>query len=98
MRWLFLVSLGLVVAAAAPREPKKVHFAVCTAAGVEPGCVVARGDDGVLYNVGSTGVRPGQWLQGTAFVIDRMSYCMQGRTIAAFTPDPIEKPRPCGRR
>ena len=89
---VLLLFTGTAVAADLP-APKTVHFATCTTAGVEHGCVVARGDDGALYNVGG---KPDQWLQGTANVTDRVSYCMQGRTIANFTPDPVQKPAACG--
>lgn len=97
MRLVCLAAMGLLVSAAAPLEPKTVHFAVCTAAGVEHGCVVARGDDGELYNVGGAlpGLRAGQWLQGTATITNRISYCMQGRTVANFTPDPAQQVHAC---
>lgn len=91
------VLLMLQTAAADPLAPKTVHFSTCTAAGVEHGCLVARGDDGALYNV--TGALPGlkanQWLQGTAFVTNRASYCMQGATISDFKPDGAQKPGTC---
>jgi hypothetical protein len=90
------VLLGQAVAADLP-APKSVHFAACTAAGVEHGCIVAKGEDGALYNVGGAtpGLKAGQWLQGTAVVTDRASYCMQGRTISGFKPDPVQKPASC---
>lgn len=93
MRWIILASVVLLTAAAAPRDSKTVHFAICTSAGVEPGCVVARGDDGALYNVGK--MPAGRWLQGTATVTNRLTTCMQGKTIANFTPDPKQTPQPC---
>lgn len=85
-----VVLLAVIPAATAePPAPKPVHFAVCTQAGVEHGCVVARGADGALYNVTGAvpGLKPHDWLQGTAFVSDRVSYCMQGHTITGFKPD-----------
>lgn len=91
--WWALLLVAAQAAAANPPAPKTVHFAACTAAGVEHGCIVARGDDGKLYNV--TGVKPGltagQWLQGTARVTNRASTCMQGATIADFSPDAAHK-------
>jgi hypothetical protein len=79
-------------------EPKTVHFSTCTLAGVEHGCVVAKGDDGATYNV--TGAVPGlkanMWLQGNAAVTNRASYCMQGATIDDFVPDKDQKQTSCG--
>jgi hypothetical protein len=95
---LAAIVVALVQASAsAPLEPKKVHFAACTAAGVEHGCIVARGDDGELYNVGGAlpGLKAGQWLQGTAVITDRVSYCMQGRTVANFSPDSAQQSVTC---
>lgn len=94
-KWLGVLVLfaGSAFAADLPAV-KTVHFATCTTAGVEHGCVVARGDDGALYNVSGT-AKAGQWLQGTASTSQRISYCMQGRTIANFTPDPAQKPTRC---
>lgn len=97
MRAPWLCIIGLLAAssqAGDPPAPKTVHFATCTVAGVEHGCVVARGDDGALYNVTGT-AKPGQWLQGTARINDRVSYCMQGRTIAEFTPDAAQQHADC---
>jgi hypothetical protein len=100
MRWLPSVILFAGIGAAADDlpTPQKVHFAACTATGVEPNCIVARGDDGVLYNVGGAlpGLEARQWLQGTAAVTDRITYCMQGRTIGDFTPDQKQSPARCG--
>ncbi len=95
---LFAATLLVMHAASAdPLAPKPVHFATCTASGVEHACLVARGDDGALYNV--TGALPGlkanQWLQGTAAVTNRASYCMQGATISDFKPDAAQKPGVC---
>jgi hypothetical protein len=79
-------------------EVKTVHFSTCTLAGVEHGCVIAKGDDGVTYNV--TGAVPGlkanQWLQGKAAVTNRASFCMQGSTIGNFVPDKDQKQVSCG--
>lgn len=95
MKWLAVLVLFAASAVAADLPAAKtVHFATCTTAGVEHGCVVARGDDGALYNV-SGSAKAGQWLQGTAAVSERVSYCMQGRTIANFTQDPVQKPGSC---
>lgn len=94
MHWLCIVALAASAQAADLPAPKTVHFSTCTVAGVEHGCVVARGEDGALYNV--TGIaEPGQWLQGKANINERVSYCMQGRTIAEFTPDPVQKQIAC---
>ena len=78
---------------------KSVRFSTCTEAGVEPGCIVAKADDGTTYNV--TGARrslkANQWLQGTGIVSNRVSLCMQGSTIDRFLPDRKQKPTACGR-
>jgi hypothetical protein len=98
--WTSLAVLLLVGgnAPAEPLAPKPVHFAVCTQAGVEHGCVIARGDDGALYNVTGAlpGLKPHDWLQGTASVSERVSYCMQGRTIAGFQRDQNQAAANCG--
>jgi hypothetical protein len=93
-----LAVLILVGSAAFGAPPKPVHFATCTKAGVEHGCVVARGDDGEIYNVTGAvpGLKPHDWLQGTAAVSDRVSYCMQGRTISGFKPDQNQAAANCG--
>jgi hypothetical protein len=95
---LLAVIVFFAGAAAADLPPAKtVHFATCTSAGVEHGCVIARGDDGQLYNVSGAvpDLKPGEWLQGSANVTDRASYCMQGRTIGNFTSDRDRNPVSC---
>lgn len=95
-----LTALLLVGSAAFAEAPtlKPVHFATCTQAGVEHGCVVARSSDGTLYNVTGAvrGLKPHDWLQGTAFISDRVSYCMQGRAITGFKPDQNQAAANCG--
>ncbi len=102
LRFISAGAACLLLAPAAPAEtptPRPVHFATCTAAGVESGCVVARGDDGALYNVTGAlpGLKPGHWLQGTAKVTNRITTCMQGKTIGDFSPDVPQKPGACRR-
>lgn len=101
MKLLTSLAVLLLFGSAAfgePPTPKPVHFATCTKAGVEHGCVVARGDDGALYNVTGalSGLKPHDWLQGSAFVSNRVSYCMQGNTITGFKPDPMQAAANCG--
>jgi hypothetical protein len=99
MRYCCAIVLLVVAAGADPMPSKPVHFAACAAAGVEHGCVVAKGDDGKLYNVTGAvpGLKAGQWLQGTAMMTNRASYCMQGATIDGFTPDAVQRPGMCER-
>jgi hypothetical protein len=97
-----LLLMVLVVAAdcPAPEPPPPgtaVHFAVCTRAGTETGCVTASGDDGGLYVVSGVapGIAAGQWLQGTASVTSRFTICMQGLAVEHFVPDPVQQPVTC---
>lgn len=98
-----LAAVSLLAALAAPAmagvlEAKTVHFTTCTQAGVEYNCVVAKGDDGVTYNVTGAvpGLKPNQWLQGNGVVTDRASYCMQGATVDHFVPDQDQQKVSCG--
>ncbi len=79
-------------------EVKTVHFSTCTLTGVEHGCILAKGDDGVTYNVTGAvrGLKPNQWLQGKAIITDRASFCMQGSTIDNFVSDKDQKQVACG--
>lgn len=95
---VLVAALAALPSRADMNDVKTVHFAACTMAGVEYGCVIAKGDDGVIYNVNNAApyLKPNQWLQGTAFITDRASYCMQGKTIDNFVPDKDQKPVSCG--
>ncbi len=81
---LFMVSTSASAIAAAAQT---VHFATCTFQGVEAGCVLAR-SGGAVYNVTAIpGVKAYQWLQGTGTVVNKATFCMQGRVIGKFVPD-----------
>lgn len=82
-----ICASSLVIAATLP-PGTKVHFATCTLPGVEHGCVMAH-SGGALFNVtgAKPGLRPYQWLQGTATATDKVSYCMQGQVVENFVPD-----------
>jgi hypothetical protein len=95
-----LTAIAVLVASSASGgrlEAKSVHFSTCTQAGVEHGCIIARGDDGSIYNVTGTvqGLKANAWLQGTGVVSNRASYCMQGNTIANFVPDKDQNNKAC---
>jgi hypothetical protein len=100
-RFIAIAALLTVVitlpAFAGTLSVRTVHFATCTQAGVEAGCIVAKGDDGKMYNVTSAtrGVKLNRWLQGTGTISDRPSRCMQGSTIDNFIPDVKQKPGEC---
>ena len=78
-------------------EAKSVHFSTCTQAGVEHSCIIARGDDGLIYNVTGAvrGLKANEWLHGTGVVSYRASYCMQGNTIDNFVSDKDQNNRTC---
>ena len=94
LAWFLGAALAFGAVACASADTKTVHFATCTFAGVEAGCIEAR-SDGVVYNVTSAHVGPNAWLQGTGVASSNLSYCQQGAIISDFRPDPDPKPQPC---
>jgi hypothetical protein len=95
-----LIAIAVLAAGSASGgvlEPKSVHFSTCTQAGVEYGCIIAKGDDGLIYNVTGAvhGLKTNAWLQGTGVISNRASYCMQGNTIDNFVPDKDQNSRTC---
>ncbi len=94
LAWLLGAALAFGAVAGATADTKTVHFATCTFAGVEAGCVEARSDR-VVYNVTAAHVGPNAWLQGTGVLSTNLSYCQQGGVITDFHPDPDPRPQPC---
>ena len=84
---LTAASLSLMLATSSVASAQgSVHFATCTRPGVEHGCVLAD-SGGTTYNVTAAGVGPYKWLQGTGVVVNKVSYCMQGKIVDHFVPD-----------
>jgi len=85
---IFTIGAASLSIAATLPPGAKVHFATCTLPGVEHGCVMAH-SGGALFNVtgAKPGIRPYQWLQGTATATNKVSYCMQGQVVEDFVPD-----------
>lgn len=85
---LLAFGVSSVSMAAALPPGTKVHFATCTLPGVEHGCVIAT-SAAVTFNVTAAkpGIRPFQWFQGTATVVNKVSFCQQGQIVENFVPD-----------
>jgi hypothetical protein len=69
-----------------PAAGDQVELTGCVEVGVEANCKILK-SGGRTFNVSGLGLNPGDYAHGTAKVVDRMSYCMQGISVADYKPD-----------
>jgi hypothetical protein len=76
-----VTALVLFLCSSVAASAQKVTVVGCPVPGVEPRCLMIRGDDNITYNITSARVRPNvgqRAIRLTGTKTNKVSYCMQG--------------------